>query len=109
MDEVLSFTAPLHPASEAELVAAASAGDRAAYGRLYERFAPLVHGVLLARVPRADVDDLVQDVFLQAMRRLSSLRDPRAFAGWLAAIARNRARDHWRRGQQSVELPAEVA
>ena len=79
-------------------MAAARAGDRAAYGRLYDRFAPMVHGLLLARVPRADVDDLVQDVFLQAMRRLASLRNPEAFPGWLAAIARNRARDHWRRG-----------
>jgi RNA polymerase sigma-70 factor (ECF subfamily) len=92
------------PGLEAELVAAARQGDRAAYGRLYDRFAPMVHGLLLARVPRGDVDDLVQDVFLQALRRLSSLRDARAFGGWLAAIARNRARDHWRRGSDTVEL-----
>jgi RNA polymerase sigma-70 factor (ECF subfamily) len=42
------------------------------------------------------------------MRRLSSLRDARAFAGWLAAIARNRARDHWRRGPDTVELKEDV-
>jgi RNA polymerase sigma-70 factor (ECF subfamily) len=69
----------------------------------------MVHGLLLARVPRADVDDLVHDVFLQAMRRLSSLRNAEAFGGWLAAIARNRARDHWRRGEDTVELPDDVA
>ena len=68
----------------------------------------MVHGVLLARVPRADVDDLVQDVFLQAMRRLASLRNPEAFGGWLAAIARNRARDHWRRGEDTAPLPPDV-
>ncbi len=93
---------------EASLAAAARDGDRAAFGRLYDRFAPMVHGVLLARVPRADVDDLVQDVFLQAMRRLGSLRDPEAFGPWLAAIARNRARDHWRRVDDVVPLPEEV-
>ncbi len=97
------------PSGAAELVAAARAGDRAAYGRLYDRFAPMVHGLILARVPPGDVDDLVQDVFLQAMRRLSSLRDPRAFPGWLAAIARNRARDHWRRGAATVELRDDVS
>src|SRR5262249_17578633 len=98
MERLLSLAPEAPPPGlEAELVVAARQGDRAAYGRLYDRFAPMVHGLLLARVPRSDVDDLVQDVFLQAMRRLSSLRDARAFGGWLAAIARNRARDHWRR------------
>jgi RNA polymerase sigma-70 factor (ECF subfamily) len=94
---------------EARLVEAAQAGDRAAYGRLYDRFAPMVHGLLLARVPRSDVDDLVHDVFLQAMRRLTSLRNAEAFGGWLAAIARNRARDHWRRGEDTAPLPDDVA
>ena len=111
MDELarLSLAARVAPSLEAELVAAARAGDRAAYGRLYDRFAPMVYGLLLARVPRSDVDDLVQDVFLQAMRRLSSLRSAEAFGGWLATIARNRARDHWRRGEETVELPDDVA
>jgi RNA polymerase sigma-70 factor (ECF subfamily) len=77
-------------------------------GRLYERYAPMAR-LLLARVPRSDVDDLAQDAFLQAMRRLSSLRNAEAFGPWLAAIARNRARDHWRRGEDTVELPDEVA
>jgi RNA polymerase sigma-70 factor (ECF subfamily) len=96
------------PSLEARLVAAAREGDRNAFGQLYERFAPMVHGLLLARVPRADVDDLVQDAFLQAMRRLGSLRDPAAFGPWLAAIARNRARDRWRRGEAVEPLPDEV-
>jgi RNA polymerase sigma-70 factor (ECF subfamily) len=105
MDQLLSLVPGARPPFEAELVLAARAGDRAAYGRLYDRFAPMVHGVLLARVPRADVDDLVHDVFLQAMRRLGSLRNPEAFPGWLAAIARNRARDHWRRGEHTARCP----
>jgi RNA polymerase sigma-70 factor (ECF subfamily) len=80
-----------------ELVKAASSGDRDAFGRLYERFGPMVHGVLLARVPFGEVDDLVQDVFLLAFQRLSTLRTPGAFGPWLAAIARNRAADYHRR------------
>jgi RNA polymerase sigma-70 factor (ECF subfamily) len=88
-----------------ELVIAAQAGDREAFGRLYERFAPMVHGVLLTRVPYGEVDDLVQDVFLTAFRRLSALRAPGAFGAWLAAIARNRAVDYHRR--QPVEQLAE--
>ena len=80
-----------------DLVRAAQGGDREAFGRLYERFGPMVHGILLARVPPSEVDDLVQDVFLSALRQLPTLRTPAAFGGWLAAIARNRAADHHRR------------
>jgi RNA polymerase sigma-70 factor (ECF subfamily) len=94
---------------DAPLVHAARAGDREAFGRLYERHARMVHGILLARAPRTEVDDLVHEVFLQAMKRLSSLRDASAFAPWLAAIARNRARDHFRRGTEPVELKDDVA
>jgi len=57
----------------------------------------MVHGVLLARVPVSEVDDLVHDVFLQALRRLSTLRETASFGAWLAAIARNRANDYHRR------------
>jgi len=68
----------------------------------------MIHGVLLARVPYGDVDDLVQDVFLQAMERLGSLREAGAFRGWLATIARNRAIDHLRRAPRTMELPEDL-
>lgn len=91
-------------ARDADLVRAAQAGDRGAFGRLYELYAPLVHGVLLVRVPWEDVDDLVQDVFLAAMDRLASLRSPAAFGAWLAAIARNRAIDRHRRHHRTEDV-----
>ena len=82
---------------DAMLVRAARDGDRAAFGRLYERYARMVHGVLLAKVPVGEVDDLVQDVFLRALRRLSTLRESGSFGAWLATIARNLANDYHRR------------
>ena len=91
------------------LVRAAQAGDRAAFAELYRRHTRAIHGIVLARVAATDVDDLVQDVFMQAMQRLASLHDPFAFAAWLAAIARNRAADHWRRRPALVELPDQLA
>ena len=83
-----SFALPL---DEEGLVRSASAGDRAAFGELYNRYVRVVHAILLARVPVSDAEDLVQDVFIAAFRKLPVLRSPGAFAGWLAAIARNRA------------------
>ena len=96
---------PAHAAEDAELVSQARSGDEAAFADLYRRYGRVVHGLLLARVPAADVDDLVQDVFLTAWRRLDSLRDLAAFGGWLAMIARNRATDFHRRAPESVPLP----
>ena len=60
--------------SDAALVTAAREGDRVAYGELYARYGRMVHGILLARTPRREVADLVQDVFLTAWRRLGALR-----------------------------------
>jgi RNA polymerase sigma-70 factor, ECF subfamily len=96
-------------AVDAAIVRAAADGDAGAFAALYERYGRMVHGILLARVPRSDVSDLVQDVFLAAWRRLPSLRDPAAFGGWLAMIARNRATDYGRRTPEIVELPESLA
>jgi RNA polymerase sigma-70 factor (ECF subfamily) len=88
-----------------ELARAARDGDRGAFEHLYERYAPMVHGILLARVDHADVDDLTQDVFVSALTQLATLREPDAFGSWLAAIARNKATDHGRRSRETTELP----
>jgi RNA polymerase sigma-70 factor, ECF subfamily len=102
------------PAERAEpdgvLVEAARAGDRSAFGRLYQRHARMVHGLLLAQVSPADVEDLLHDVFLRAMGKLDGLRDGNAFGAWVATIARNRATDHHRarplqRGEGEVAMP----
>lgn len=88
---------------------AARGGDRDAFGELYQRFARAVHGVLITRVPGKDADDLVQDVFLHAWPRLRELREPAAFGGWICAIARRRAMDHFRRARPADELTDTVA
>ena len=71
----------------------ARAGDREAFGRLFERHAGFVHGILLARAPAREVPDLVQDAFAAALGAIGSLGDAARFAPWLATIARNLARD----------------
>ncbi len=105
---VVSEAQPTQIPDDAWLVAAAREGDRAAFGRLYDRFARMVHGILLGRVPAVEVDDLVQDVFLLALRRLYTLRDTAAFGGWLAAIARNRATDYHRRTPEVAEMAEDM-
>lgn len=84
-------------ASTAALVDAARAGSHAAMASLYQRFAPVVHGVLLGYVQPADADDLTQDVFETALQRLHALHEPAAFPGWILSIARRAALDGKRR------------
>lgn len=99
--------------STADLVHAARRGDRSAMRALYERFAPAVHGCLLARVHPQDAEDLMHDSFARAFERLASLREPAAFPGWLLQIARNLAHSWHRRLPDSdaglEELPASTA
>ena len=94
---------PEAPAVAAQ-VRAAQQGDRTAFGQLYDRFARMVHGILMARVPLSEVDDLTQDVFVRALKQLHTLRDVECFGGWLATVTRNRANDYHRRSVEVVEL-----
>jgi RNA polymerase sigma-70 factor (ECF subfamily) len=91
---------------EAALVRAAQNGDRAAFGALYEEYGRLIHGVLLAHVSYQDAEDLMQDVFIKALKQLAALREPAAFAGWMMAIARRTATDYLRTRKMTVPMEA---
>ena len=69
------------------LVDRAKLGDRAAYGELVTRFQTSVYAMALARVrDPLEAQELAQEVFIHAMRKLPQLRDARCFAGWLRKI-----------------------
>ena len=91
--------------SDADLARRARAGDRSAFARIYERYASTIHGVLLAVAPRQDARDLVQEVFLLALRAIPRLDDPESVGPWLVRIARNRAHDAHKSRRTVVELP----
>ncbi|WP_328474938.1 sigma-70 family RNA polymerase sigma factor [Actinoplanes sp. NBC_00393] len=80
-----------------ELVRAAQRGDRAAVEQLVAEHLTLVYNVVgRALNGHADVDDVVQETFIQVMRDLHSLRDPQRFRAWLLAIAHRQVRVHLR-------------
>ena len=85
-------------AEDRRLVLAAQQGDREAFGDLVRKYTGVVRALAAARVGWGAVaDDVVQDVFLLALRRLPSLAEPERFAGWISMIAVNRAREVLRR------------
>ncbi len=99
---VLTSTEPKE--QEATLVRAAQSGDRVAFGRLYQEYGRLIHGVLLAHVGYQDAEDLMQEVFMKALKKLPGLREPAAFSGWLVSIARRTATDHLRSRRTGLEF-----
>jgi RNA polymerase sigma-70 factor, ECF subfamily len=75
---------------DGELVRRARAGDAGAFSLLVERHVSSARALAMRlRAHRDDVDDIVQEAFLQAFTGLGRLRDPDRFGGWLAGIIRN--------------------
>jgi RNA polymerase sigma-70 factor, ECF subfamily len=73
---------------QARLVSAAQQGDRDAFGRLFEQFQRVVYAIAFRRLgDHAEAQEVCQEVFIQAMRKIGQLRDPRCFAGWLRSMA----------------------
>jgi RNA polymerase sigma-70 factor (ECF subfamily) len=75
-----------------ELVLAAQGGDRLAFGELFQRFERHVFAIALRRLGDfGDAQELTQDVFIQAIRKIDQLRAPEAFGGWLRSIVHRMA------------------
>ena len=64
---------------EAALVRSAQAGDRAAFGALYQQYRPVIHGIMLAHAEFHAAEDLMQDTFVKALEQLPTLRDAATF------------------------------
>jgi RNA polymerase sigma-70 factor (ECF subfamily) len=73
------------------------------FATLYRRHYRQVRAVVLGfRLPAGAVDDAIQDTFISAWENIGSLEDPKAFAGWLTTIARNRCLRELRRKKTMV-------
>lgn len=90
--------------TDAELIAAARAGDTAAFGQIVARYQPAVVAVAYAAVrDRVLAEDIAQDAFVTAWTKLAGLRDVERLPAWLCGIARNVARA--RRRVRGREVP----
>ena len=83
--------------TDADLVASVLAGDREAFGCLYDRYARLVRAVVYdSFADSPTVQDLTQECFLRAYKSLARLRQPDRFAQWVVGIARQVGRERRR-------------
>jgi RNA polymerase sigma-70 factor (ECF subfamily) len=90
-------------------VAAARHADKSAFTSLHDHFCGMVHGIVLSKVPASDAPDLVQDIFIIALQKLTTLEDDAAFGGWLAQVTRARIARFLRDRPRHDPLPDEVA
>lgn len=79
------------------LIAGIRAGNGLAMAALYDRYVGDVRRILMHTLgPRLDLADLVQDVFVNVLASVHSLREPDALRGWLFQVTVHTARKHLR-------------
>ena len=89
---------PLTYVDDASLARALAEGQPPAAASAWDRFAPLVRGLLWQSLgPGTDIDDLLQDVFLTLFKRVRDLRDPNALRSFVVGITVRTARSELRR------------
>src|ERR687894_750282 len=92
-------------ATDAELVGAVRAGDDEAFAELFRRYAGRIRTFAVRRVAdHGRAEDVTQEVFLSALRRLRATDSDIAFKPWVFEIARNAAIDSHRRTSRTEEV-----
>ncbi len=96
---------------DVELVARARAGDDRALRSLYDRWRPSVFRVARSfdGLDRDEAEDVVQDTFVRAFRRLDGLEESARFGPWILTIARNRALTRLARRRKAADLADDLA
>lgn len=95
--------------SDAELVDAARRGDEAAFTILFERHYPAIRAFAYRFVLDAHgADDVAQETFIQAAKRLDSLRNDAGVRAWLFQIAANQGRDRLRAARRRQRAEADA-
>ena len=90
-------------------VTTAQSGDREAFGKLVLEYESNVFAVVMKRLRNsAEAHEVTQEVFLRAMRKISQLREPHRFIGWLLRIAVRLSINRATRRPQESSFPHET-
>jgi RNA polymerase sigma factor (sigma-70 family) len=104
-----SVTHPNISCNEHELVAATRRGDDRAFEQLYSLYRSRISAYILGMVgDHGRAEDIAQEVFISALRRLRNTEQPIAFKPWLYEIAKNACIDEFRRSRRTREVSLEA-
>ena len=99
---MLISSSDLQLSGDADLIAACLEGDQAAWDQLVSRYSRLVFSIALkSGLSDTDANDVLQNVFITAVRRLESLRDRERFSSWLITTTK---RESWRYKKAHCEV-----
>src|SRR5215468_1368010 len=88
----------LEEQSDAELVSRSLGGDREAFSRIGSRYQTLICSLAYSRIGNlGQSEDIAQETFITAWKRLRHLREPAKLRSWLCGIVRNRVHKSLRR------------
>src|SRR3954454_4961422 len=91
--------------SDHKLVARVRRGDDRAFELLYQRYHRRIHAYALGMVKdHGRAEDVTQEVFVAALRRMRETKRPIAFKPWIYEIARNACIDVFRRSKRAEEV-----
>lgn len=94
------------PETDGELVQRSRRGEQEAFEVLVRRHVGRAHALACSILGDQDeADDICQEAFLSALKRLDQLRDPSRFRGWLLRIVRNLSLNFLKRQGRAVDLP----
>jgi len=92
---------------DARLIRSVLSGDESAFGILIQKYQKGIHALAWRKIGDFHhAEEITQDTFLRAYEKLSTLKNPNQFAGWLYVIA-NRLCLNWLRKQKSTMLSLE--
>ncbi|MBV8997644.1 MAG: sigma-70 family RNA polymerase sigma factor [Solirubrobacterales bacterium] len=110
MARLLSRALPGRLATDHELVTAVRRGEETAFEALFCRYRGRIHSYVSGILSDPDhAEDITQEAFISALRRLRDTERPIAFKPWIYQIAKNACIDELRRARRSLEVPLERA
>ena len=96
-------------ADDQRLVAAVRRGDDRAFEALYSRYQRRIHAYVMGMVKdHGRAEDVTQEVFVSALRRMRETERPIAFKPWIYEIAKNACIDQFRRSRRTEEVSLEA-
>ena len=92
------------PKDDVELIRSILSGDDTAFSDLVQKYQKSVHALAWRKIGDFQIaEEITQDAFLQAYKKLATLKNPNQFAGWLYVIASNLCSDWHRRKKPTMQ------
>ncbi|MGI8430007.1 MAG: sigma-70 family RNA polymerase sigma factor [Solirubrobacteraceae bacterium] len=109
MAQARRVTQPIDSCSEHELVAALRRGEESAFEELFSRYRRRISSYIFGMLgDHGRAEDIAQEVFISALRRLRATEHPIAFKPWIYEIAKNACIDEFRRTRRAQQVPLDV-